>query len=235
MSTLALVNITICLADKPLIHGLNLVVEGGSVTTVMGPSGSGKSSLLAYVCGTLPPPFVATGSISLNGRMVTELAPEKRRVGILFQDDLLFPHMSVADNLAFGLAPQIRGRAARRERVDAALAEADLEGMGDRDPTTLSGGQRARVAVMRTLLSEPQALLLDEPFGKLDAALRQRFRRFVFGHARANGIPTLLVTHDPADAESAEGPVLELSRLGETRMFPAATPIAASATQAETA
>jgi putative thiamine transport system ATP-binding protein len=104
----------------------------------------------------------------------------------------------------------LRSRAGRRRRIAAALADADLADFGDRDPATLSGGQRARVALLRTLLAEPMALLLDEPFGKLDVALRGRFRRFVFDHARARGLPTLMVTHDPFDAEAAGGAVIEL-------------------------
>jgi putative thiamine transport system ATP-binding protein len=119
----------------------------------------------------------------------------------------LFPHLSVGENLAFALPPAARGRE-RHERIEAALAEADLAGFSKRDPATLSGGERARVAVMRTLLSEPRALLLDEPFGKLDRALRDRFRDFVFDHARAAGLPTLLVTHDEADAAAAGGAVV---------------------------
>jgi len=94
--------------------------------------------------------------------------------------------------------------------VERALEDADLGGLGGRDPATLSGGQRARVALMRTLLAEPAALLLDEPFSKLDVALRARFRAWVFDHARRRGLPTLLVTHDPADGAEADGPVIEL-------------------------
>src|SRR4029450_2316258 len=101
---------------------------------------------------------------------------------------LLFPHLSVGDNLAFALPPSMRERATRRAAVAQALAEADLAGLEARDPATLSGGQRARVAVMRTLLAAPRVLLLDEPFNKLDAQLRQDFSRFVFDHARARAV-----------------------------------------------
>lgn len=202
------------LRGRPLLGPLSLEVPAGGVATLMGPSGCGKSSLLAHLCGTLDPAFEASGEVWLDGLELTGLPPEQRRVGILFQDDLLFPHLSVAENLAFGLPAGLRDRAARRHRIAEALAEADLADFGERDPATLSGGQRARVALLRTLLSEPRALLLDEPFGKLDVALRDRFRRFVFDHARAGGLPTLMVTHDPFDAEAAGGAIIELSAEG---------------------
>ena len=198
----------LAVGGRTLIDALDLTVEPGAVVTVMGPSGSGKSTLLSWMCGTLDPAFRVAGRVWLGEEDITSLSPEARRVGILFQDDLLFPHLSVGGNLAFGLPAAVRGRAARRARVEAALADADLAGFADRDPATLSGGQRARVAVMRTLLAEPRALLLDEPFNRLDADLRDRFRRFVFTHARS--LPTLLVTHDEADALAASGPILRL-------------------------
>jgi putative thiamine transport system ATP-binding protein len=205
---LRLIDVCLRVGGHDLLAGFDLAVGPGAVTTVMGPSGCGKSSLLSYVCGTLEPVFEASGEVWLDGVAIHELPPERRRVGILFQDDLLFPHLSVGENLAFALPPTVQRRRERRARIEAALCEADLAGFARRDPATLSGGERARVAVMRTLLAEPRALLLDEPFGKLDRGLRDRFRRFVFEHAHAAGLPTLLVTHDEADAEAAAGAVV---------------------------
>jgi putative thiamine transport system ATP-binding protein len=209
-SALTLAGVTIRIGARVLIGPLDLSVAPGTVVTVMGPSGSGKSSLLAYLCGTLDPALTGSGSVRIGSRDLTHLPPEARRIGILFQDDLLFPHLSVGENLAFGLPAGI-GACARRERVAAALAAADLEGFADRRPESLSGGQRARVALLRSLLSEPEALLLDEPFAKLDAALKARFRGWVFEQGRRRMLPTLLVTHDPADAAAAGGTVLALS------------------------
>lgn len=207
---LRLAAVRIELNGRELIAPLDLVVASGEQVTVMGPSGCGKSTLLAYVSGTLDPVFNASGRILIGDTDVTALPPERRRIGIQFQDDLLFPHLSVGENLAFALMSSVRGKQGRRARVQQALVEAELDGFLDRDPATLSGGQRARVALMRTLLSEPKVLLLDEPFNKLDAQLRNDFRRFVFEHAAARGLPTLLVTHDAADAAAAGGRVISL-------------------------
>lgn len=198
------------LGARALVAPLDLIVGAGEIATVMGPSGCGKSSLLAFICGTLDPAFASQGRVLLDGEDMAALPPERRRIGILFQDDLLFPHLSVAENLAFGLPARLRDRAARAARIAGALAEAGMAEFGERDPATLSGGQRARIALMRTLLAEPRALLLDEPFAKLDVALRGRIRSFVFDHARANALPTLLVTHDPEDAASTGGQVIEI-------------------------
>ena len=192
-----------------LIVSASLTAAPSEITTLMGPSGSGKSSILAAITGTLPEGLSATGDILLGTQDLAVLPAWKRRIGILFQDDLLVPHLSVGGNLALGLAPG-GTRAERRGRVEQALAEVGLDGFADRDPATLSGGQKARVALMRVLLSEPRALLLDEPFGSLDAELRSQIRTLVFDHAKARGLPTLLVTHDPQDAEAAGGPVIRL-------------------------
>lgn len=209
---LELKDVSIQINGISLFPPLSLRVRAGDTAVVMGPSGSGKSTLLALICGTLAPVFSARGWVTLNGKNLLGLAPEKRRIGILFQDDLLFPHMSVGGNLLFALPPG-GGRKYRREKGEAALSEAGLDGFFDRDPATLSGGQRARVAVMRALLSGPGALLLDEPFSKLDVAMRQSFRGFVFEHVRKKQLPTLMVTHDPEDARAAGGPVVSIETI----------------------
>jgi putative thiamine transport system ATP-binding protein len=209
MDDLTVTDLTLHLGGRRLLGPLSFVASPGRPTTIMGPSGCGKSSLLAWLCGTLPPVFSAAGQARIGDQSLTDLPPERRRLGILFQDDLLFPHMTVAENLAFALPGNIKG-IARKARVAAALAEAGLAGFEPRDPATLSGGQRARIALLRVLLSEPRALLLDEPFNRLDAALKARFRGSVFEAAAARGLPVLLVSHDPDDATAAGGPVIEL-------------------------
>lgn len=182
---------------RVLLGPLEGRVAAGEVLAVMGPSGAGKSSLLAWLAGTLPDGLAGDGRVLLDGREIQALPTPQRRIGMLFQDDLLFPHLSVRGNLLFALPPG--DAAARRAAAEAALAEADLAGLGDRMPHTLSGGQRARVSVLRALLAGPRALLLDEPFSRLDATLRARFRAFVFDRLRTLGIPAVLVTHDVHD------------------------------------
>jgi putative thiamine transport system ATP-binding protein len=207
---LRLQGVRLAIAGRTIIGPLSATVLPSECLTLMGPSGCGKSSLLAYMAGTLDPVFEAQGRVTVGDTDLTSLPPEARRVGILFQDDLLFPHLSVAGNLAFALPAAVRPMALRRARIEQALADAGLAGFGERDPATLSGGQRARVALLRTLLAEPRALLLDEPFSKLDAQLRDEVRRFVFEHARDSALPTVLVTHDEADAAAAGGALVRL-------------------------
>lgn len=185
-------------AGRTLVEDLSLSIQPGTVHTLMGDSGSGKSSLLAAVCGTAAPAVSFDGTVSLDGERVDGLSTGRRRIGILFQDDLLFAHMTVRENLLFAVPP---GPHVQREAAVAqALRDLELPGFADADPATLSGGQRSRVALMRALLAEPKALLLDEPFTRLDAALRERMREFVFATIRDRQIPALLVTHDEADA-----------------------------------
>ncbi|WP_411958538.1 ATP-binding cassette domain-containing protein [Paracoccus homiensis] len=194
-----------------LIDDLNLSVAPGTVTTLTGPSGVGKSTLLNAVGGHLEAGFRLRGRVVLNGRDITDLPAERRDIGVMFQQAVMFPHLSVADNLAFGLSPRLRGRGARKAAVAKALDLAGLAGLGDRDPATLSGGQRARVALMRTMLARPRAVLLDEPFSALDPERRHEIREFVMATIRRSGIPALLVTHDRQDADAAGGPVIALT------------------------
>ena len=205
---LSLRNVTISKGGAPLLS-VTHDIGSGEVLTVMGPSGVGKSTLLAFITGTLAPDFKATGEVWLDGHNITDAPPHQRRVGLLFQDDLRFPHLSVGANLAFGLQPG-GTRAARADKVAEALDEVGLSGFQDRDPATLSGGQKARVALMRMLLSEPCGLLLDEPFSRLDATLRTQVREMVFDRARARALPILMVTHDADDAQAAGGVIITL-------------------------
>ncbi len=210
---LVLEGVRISLKERPLIGPLDLAVAEGEAMTVMGPSGSGKSSLLAFLAGALPPALQGSGRVVLDGRDLAGVPTHRRRLGLLFQDPLLFPHLSVAENLLFALPREVRG-AARAQAVSAALERIELAGFERRDPASLSGGQQARVALMRTLLARPRALLLDEPFSRLDLALRERIREMTFALAQAERLPILLVTHDPADAKAAGGPILDLTRAG---------------------
>ena len=204
-------------AQGKLVQDLRFEVRPGQILTLMGASGSGKSSVLAAIAGTLDSVAEGAealrfeGSVRLNGDDITNRPTSQRHIGLLFQDALLFAHMTVAENLLFAVPPG--PRAQRLAQVQQALGEAGLSGYGERDPVTLSGGQRARVALMRALLAQPRALLLDEPFSKLDAALRDQFRAFVFEHIRARHVPAVLVTHDAADiADPAL--VVELAHAG---------------------
>lgn len=203
---LKLDDVRIALKGRELVR-LSARVGRGETLTVMGPSGSGKSTLLAYLGGFLDPVFTARGGASVDGVDLIALEAEQRHAGILFQDPLLFPHLSVADNIAIAIPQDVRGRAKRRAMADAALEGAGMAGFGDRDPETLSGGQKARVALQRVLLSRPRLLLLDEPFSKLDADLREQTRQMVFSKAAEAGLPVVLVTHDEADARAAGGEV----------------------------
>ncbi len=207
---LELSDVTLRLGERVLIQSLNVTVRSGEIVTLMGESGCGKSTLLAWMCGAMPRAFSASGEIIIDAQDLTNVPPERRRLGILFQDDLLFPHLSVGQNLSFALPPEIRSHHDRQIRVESALVEAGLGGFADRDPATLSGGQRARISLMRVLLSEPRALLLDEPFSKLDLTTREKFREFVLDHARERGLPTFMVTHDPNDAAASGGRVIQL-------------------------
>lgn len=195
---LILHNLGVQLDGAALFTSLDLTVSPGSVETIMGPSGCGKSTLLAAISGTLSHRFTVTGDIMLNGKRLNTVSVEKRKVGILFQDDLLFPHMDVFGNLAFGMQEGVAEKE-RKEIIEETLVQADLAGFAKRDVATLSGGQKARISLLRSLLAHPDALMFDEPFSKLDQELRESFRDFVFQQIEQQNIPALLVTHDRQD------------------------------------
>ena len=179
------------------LKNISLRLPRERLIVVTGLSGSGKSSLLAAVCGTLDDGLEFDGTVVLNGKRIDTLPTHRRRVGLLMQDDLLFAHLTVLENLLFAVPAGANDL--RKKQAWDALAEVELKGFADADPATLSGGQRARVALARALLAQPLALMLDEPFSKLDAPLRQRMRELVFGAVAQRGIPAILVSHDRAD------------------------------------
>lgn len=195
-----------------LLLSLDEQIAGGEILTVMGPSGSGKSSLLNWLTGTLPNGFTAIGEVWLNDENVSHLPTHLRHIGVLYQDALLFSHLSVAGNIAFAMPKSNKNsnKKQRREKIEQALAQVGLAGMGNRHPDNLSGGQQARVALLRTLLSAPKAILLDEPFSKLDTQLRVDTRQLVFEQIRTHKLPAIMVTHDYSDAEAANGKVIHL-------------------------
>ncbi len=213
--TLLLENISLTIGDVLLVKSFTITIEAGEIVTLMGPSGSGKSSLLAYIAGDLSPPMYGNGHVTLDGVDLNYVPAERRQVGRLFQDDLLFPHLTVGENLLFGVG---RGSLKKRQHlVTEALASAQLDGLENRMPDTLSNGQKSRVALFRALMAKPHAMLLDEPFSKLDAELRHTIRNYVFAHLRERNIPTLLVTHDREDAP-AGGRIFRINSKGELHL-----------------
>ena len=191
-----------------LLLQLNEQIEGGDILTIMGPSGSGKSSLLNWMTGTLPSGLSATGEVWLHDQNISHLPAHLRHIGVLYQDALLFSHLSVAGNIAFAMPKGDKKQ--RFEQIADALEQVGLAGMENRHPDSLSGGQQARVALLRTLLSQPKAILLDEPFSKLDSQLRAETQQLVFSQIRQHKLPTIMVTHDHSDAEAANGKIVRL-------------------------
>ena len=198
--TLLLQQVTILRTGRPLFAPIDLEIAPKHIVGLMGASGQGKSSVIAYIAGLLPDGLEGTGTVTLQGQNLLVMPTEKRRVGLLFQDDLLFPHLSVIENLLFAI-PQNVSRRERHILAQTALDEAGLANYATSDPMQLSGGQRARIAMQRVLLSRPKLLLLDEPFSKLDQALRRQFRNYVFEQVVRAEIPCLLVSHDHTDTQ----------------------------------
>jgi sulfate transport system ATP-binding protein len=190
-------NISKRFGDFVALDDVSLDVESGSLTALLGPSGSGKSTLLRIVAGL---DAADTGEILLSGKDATALTPQKRNVGFVFQHYAAFKHMTVRDNIAFGLKVRKRPKAEIRERVEELLSLVQLQGLGHRYPAQLSGGQRQRMGLARALAPEPQVLLLDEPFGALDARVRAELREWLRQLHDVVHVTTVFVTHDQAEA-----------------------------------
>jgi putative spermidine/putrescine transport system ATP-binding protein len=179
------------------VNGVDLDVEAGEFFTMLGPSGSGKTTTLRLIAGFERPD---AGHIELHGVDVTRRAPYERDVNTVFQDYALFPHMTIADNVGYGLRVKGVGRRERKERVDAALAMVRLPDVGSRKPIQLSGGQRQRIALARSLVNRPRVLLLDEPLGALDLKLRQEMQIELKRIQQEVGLTFIYVTHDQEEA-----------------------------------
>src|SRR6476660_1186447 len=183
--------------DFVALDDASIEVPSGSLTALLGPSGSGKSTLLRVIAGLERP---ESGTVELDGADVTRQAAQKRGVGFVFQHYAAFKHMTVRENVAFGLTVRKRPRAEIRARVDELLDLVQLQGFGDRYPAQLSGGQRQRMGLARALAPEPQVLLLDEPFGALDARVRAELREWLRQLHDVVHVTTVFVTHDQEEA-----------------------------------
>ena len=190
-------NVTKRFGDFVALDDVSISVASGSLTALLGPSGSGKSTLLRVVAGLEAPD---SGSVFISGREATVLAPQKRDVGFVFQHYAPFTHMTVRDNIAFGLTIRKRPKAEVSARVGELLELVQLKGLGKRYPAQLSGGQRQRMALARALAAEPEVLLLDEPFGALDARVRKELREWLLRLHDEMHVTTIFVTHDQEEA-----------------------------------
>ena len=194
---LRLVGIEKRYGEARAVAGINLSVAEGELVTLLGPSGCGKTTTLALIAGFFAP---TSGEIFLKGKRVADLPAFRRDIGVVFQDYALFPHMTVAENVAFGLKMRKVGAAETRERVAKALDLVQLTGLSERRPLQMSGGQRQRVALARALVINPTVLLLDEPLSNLDLKLREEMRVEIVAIQRRLGITTVFVTHDQSEA-----------------------------------
>lgn len=202
MTGLDVRDLTVTYQGRPpvvAVDSVSLRVERGEIVALLGPSGCGKSSLLGAVVGTVPP---ASGVVRWDGEDLTHVPVHRRQFGMVFQDGQLFPHRTVAGNVAFGLEMQRTPAAERGQRVAALLEMVGLTGYEERPVTDLSGGQRQRVALARSLAPRPRLLALDEPLSSLDASLRARLAGEVKRILLAAGTTAIIVTHDPDEAAS---------------------------------
>ena len=186
-------------SEKPTLQGFNLSIQKGDCIGLVGASGCGKSTLLRLIAGLEP---LETGSITLDAQVLSapklSVPPEKRHIGMVFQNYCLFPHLSVRNNIAYG----IRQSQHKKERVNEMLALIDMQAHADRYPYQLSGGQQQRVALARSLAPKPKIILMDEPFSNLDATLKQSVRQEVKAILQAENMTSIIVTHDLQDTEA---------------------------------
>lgn len=203
-------DITVAFGDRTVLDRASLTVGDREVVALQGPSGGGKSTLLRVIAGLLRPD---AGRVVLDGREITALPPHRRGIGMVFQDDQLFPHLSVAGNVGFGLRMQGVAATERATRVAEVLDLVGMTGFGDRSVTSLSGGEAKRVALARSLAPAPPVLLLDEPLTGLDRDLHDRLVVDLAALLRATGTAALLVTHDPDEAAAVADRVLTLADL----------------------
>ena len=196
--------------EKTLIKNLSIKIENSEILCVFGESGVGKSSLINVISGVNEENLNIEGEIELNGIKLNSVPTEKRKIGLLLQDGTLFPHLTVEQNLLFGMNKSLNKKE-KKSLILNYLDKANMSGFQDRYPNTLSGGQKARIACLRAILSEPNALLLDEPFSSLDPSQRNSFREFVVKQVKRANIPCLLVTHDEGDKVISDKTPLNLT------------------------
>jgi ABC-type Fe3+/spermidine/putrescine transport system ATPase subunit len=249
MARLEIDHVEFAIGDHRILHGVSLDVAEGECLALLGPSGCGKTTTLRAVAGFVQP---TSGDIRVGGRSVVALPPHRRNLGLVFQDYALFPHMTVAENVGYGLRMRGLPRGQIGGAVDGALRLVRLEGMGQRYPAEMSGGQRQRVALARALVIRPDILLLDEPLAALDRKLRDQMQVELQRIRRETGITTVIVTHDQEEALSLadrvavmfEGRIAETGRpaalygrpgsvgvmdfLGEANLFPGRVRVAGS-------
>jgi putative spermidine/putrescine transport system ATP-binding protein len=209
MSFLVLEGLTKRFGDQAAVDSLDLVVEQGEFVSLLGPSGCGKTTTLQMIAGFVEP---TSGSIMLDGRDLLAIKPSQRGLGIVFQSYALFPHMTAAENVAFGLEMQGVPRTERTQRVNETLALVGLAALADRYPRRMSGGQQQRVALARALVIRPRILLLDEPLSNLDAKLREEMQIELRQIQRTVGTTTILVTHDQAEAMALSDRIVVMNK-----------------------
>lgn len=210
---LELVDVAVHFEGTPFIRGVNLSVASGEIVTLVGPSGSGKSTLLRVICGLETP---SAGRVRIDGHDMTTVPPHRRPVGLVFQDNQLFPHLTVSDNVGYALRVARTDRATREQTVREMLRLVGLDGFGDRRVDRLSGGEAKRVAVARSLAASPALLLLDEPLTGLDAELHDRMLADLAALIRLRGTTVVHVTHDTDEARAFASRIVDIRDIAVT-------------------